>query len=220
MKTLLCALIAAAAALAALVVASPGRAIAADDRQVGPFRATVSWQVEPPMVGAVNAIQIRLLRDGAPVPGIDRALKLEATFVVTKRTLELAPVPGAAGVYAAAIIPTRAGEYAFRFFGLLDGTAIDETFASGAGGLATVRSTGDLGFPDSADAYDRLTKMGDEVRLNTQRIPAIQKNAEDTRAESTESRQFAVTSLVLGFITVLIAAVALAVAYYTHPRNP
>jgi len=220
MKALLSALTVAAAALIAPLAAGPDRALAADDRQVGPFRAIVSWQVEPPMVGAPNAIQLRLLRDGAPVSGVDRALKLEATFVVTKRMLELAPVAGAAGTYAAPIIPTRVGEYTFRFFGSLNGTAIDETFASGAGGLATVRSNGDLGFPDSADTLDRLTKMGDEVRLNTQRIPAIQKNSEDTKAESTESRQFAVTSLVLGFITVFIAAVALGVAYYTRPRNP
>ena len=65
------------------------------------------------------------------------------------RTLGLEAVAGDPGHYVAGLIPTAPGVYEFRVFGDIEGTAVDETFASvgGGGGFDDVRTPAELQFP-------------------------------------------------------------------------
>lgn len=87
----------------------------------------------------------------SPVEGLEETLQVEVTHVATgtATTRELLAVFGDPGHYVAAMIPTATGVYEFRVFGALEGTPIDETFASkgGGGGFDDIRSSAGLQFP-------------------------------------------------------------------------
>lgn len=83
---------------------------------------------EPAVTGAV------------PVTGLERQLQVEVKHVASgeRRVLALEAVAGNAGAYLGRFTP-NAGAYEFRLFGAIEGTPINETFRSGAGGLDPVR---------------------------------------------------------------------------------
>lgn len=86
-----------------------------------------------------------------PVEGLEETLQVEVTHVPTgtATTRDLLAVFGDPGHYVAAMIPTATGVYEFRVFGTVEGTPIDETFASmgGGGGFDDIRSSAGLQFP-------------------------------------------------------------------------
>ena len=87
----------------------------------------------------------------APVEGLADSLRVEVRHVTSgaTRTLGLEEVAGDTGHYVAGLIPTAPGVYEFRVFGDIEGTAVDETFASvgGGGGFDDVRTPAELQFP-------------------------------------------------------------------------
>ena len=87
-----------------------------------------------------------------PVDGLEGSIQVEVTHVAsgTQRTLDLLAVFGELGHYVAHLIPTATGVYEFRVFGTIEGTPIDETFASsgGGGGFDDIRSSAGLHFPE------------------------------------------------------------------------
>ena len=87
-----------------------------------------------------------------PVEGLEDSLKVEIRHVATggTRVLELRAMPEEPGRYTADIIPTAQGVYEMRVFGKVEGTDIDETFASfgGGGGFSDVLPASDLQFPE------------------------------------------------------------------------
>ena len=87
----------------------------------------------------------------APVEGLADSLWVEVRHVTSgaTRTLGLEEVAGDTGHYVAGLIPTAPGVYEFRVFGDIEGTAVDETFASvgGGGGFDDVRTPAELQFP-------------------------------------------------------------------------
>ena len=89
---------------------------------------------------------------GTPVEGLEGSIQVEVTFVPTgaSETFGLLAVFGEPGHYVANLIPTASGVYEFRVFGTIEGTAIDETFASkgGGGGFDDIRSSAGLHFPE------------------------------------------------------------------------
>ena len=92
--------------------------------------------------------------EGVPVPveGIEGGLKVEVSHVGTaaSRVFDLEAVWGDPGHYVAGVIPTASGVYEFRVFGTVEGTEIDETFASqgGGGGFDDIQSSAELQFPE------------------------------------------------------------------------
>ena len=87
-----------------------------------------------------------------PVEGLDGSIQVEVTHVPSgiSRVFDLIAVFGEPGHYVANMVPTAAGVYEFRVFGNIEGTAIDETFASqgGGGGFDDIRTSAGLNFPE------------------------------------------------------------------------
>lgn len=136
-----------------LTVAGP--APAHEQRVTGPFKAVVGWTDEPTYVGFPNSV-LFTLSDAAGGPITDLGandLKVEVSFGDQKT----APLPlepafrvgafGTTGDYKADLIPTRGGEYTFRFFGTIRGEAYDQSFTSGEGTFAAPRNPTDISFP-------------------------------------------------------------------------
>jgi hypothetical protein len=116
----------------------------------------VGWVVEPPYVDEVNGIDFHatIVDSGAPVFGLDKALQVEVSTGNQQATLSLTPVltddvpPQFFGGYTADIMPTVAGAYAFRFFGNVNGTAINESFQCGPTTFECVDTQSDIQFPE------------------------------------------------------------------------
>ena len=89
---------------------------------------------------------------GMHVEGLEGALQVEVKYVATgaTKTFDLLAVFGEPGHYVAHMIPTAAGVYEFRVSGDIEGTPVDETFASqgGGGGFDDIRSSAGLQFPE------------------------------------------------------------------------
>lgn len=151
------------------LMALAGPASAHERREVGTYTLVVGWNIEPALEGSPNGVLIRVneTTGGRAVSGVEQTLKLEVTYggLRTAFTPALAPVRSAPGSYIAEIIPTRAGDYTFRFSGKIEDLVIDERFESGPGRFETVRVPDDLQYPDrdgSASALAREMRALDE----------------------------------------------------------
>ena len=86
-----------------------------------------------------------------PVEGLEGSLQVEVTHLPSgvSRTFDLEAAWGEPGHYVAGLIPTASGVYEFRFFGTIEGTAVDETFVSqgGGGDFNDIQSSGEIQFP-------------------------------------------------------------------------
>ncbi len=79
-------------------------------------------------------------------------LKAQVIYGEQQLDLALEPAWNEKGVYTADFYPTAAGDYTFRFFGDINGTAIDETFTSSPEGFSSVQPTSALQFPAKVPA--------------------------------------------------------------------
>ncbi len=111
-------------------------------RHAGPYELTVSYLHTPPLVEVDNAlvVEVRDMRSGAPVTGLERSLRLEAWVTPPKASarsvfVTLRPARARPGVYEGVFVPPSVGEYTFRLTGQIDAVRVDETFRSGPGGL-------------------------------------------------------------------------------------
>lgn len=153
-------------AASALLLTS-GPALAHEAREVGPYRLVVGFLVEPPFSGAVNGVDLRVseARSDAPVEGLEETLQVEVRHGGLDVTLrpELRARFGQPGAYVADFVPTRAGDYSFRFTGRIEDLEIDEVFESGPQTFSTVEDPSALQYPDpvpaGAELSDRLAEL-------------------------------------------------------------
>ena len=66
---------------------------------------------------------------------------------------------GTSDHYIAEIIPSRAGDYSFRVFGIIGEQAIDEVFTSTAGEFSSVEPVSDVSFPDAIPSTVELLEQ-------------------------------------------------------------
>jgi len=133
--------------LCVLALAAP--AMAHETRTEGGVRAVVGWGTEPAYVGYPNAVQLRLSNGTTPIAdlGADE-LKVEVLFGDQKTAaLPLEPAFNSPGEYRAPLMPTRAGDYSFHFFGTIKGQPYDQTFQSGEETFDAPKSPADVSFP-------------------------------------------------------------------------
>lgn len=124
-------------------------ALAHETRSEGGVQTVVGWATEPAYVGFPNAVQLRLSQGGQPLTdlGADE-LQVEVTFGGQKTPpMALTPAFDSPGEYRAALIPTRSGEYSFRFFGTIQGQPFDQSFTSGEETFDSPRHPADVSFP-------------------------------------------------------------------------
>lgn len=135
-------------ALCILALAAP--AIAHERRTEGGVQAVVGWATEPAYVGYPNAVQLRLSNTaGAPIADLAAdELKVEVVFGDQKTAaLPLEPAFNSPGEYRAPLMPTRAGDYSFRFFGTVKGEPYDQTYTSGEETFDAPKNPADVSFP-------------------------------------------------------------------------
>ena len=83
------------------------------------------------------------------VSGLASNLQVEISHAPTdiSRVLPLTELVDDPGHYVAEFVPTAPGDYRLRFFGSIEGNAIDETFDSGPGTFDTVIASDAIQFP-------------------------------------------------------------------------
>lgn len=151
-------LIRSAAAVAVLAAAGgplfapPGIAEAHERRDVGKYQFLVGWSGEPAFEGQRNALFLRITvrESNEAVAGAEQTLKAEVTFGGQRKEVALRGVFNAPGSYTADLLPTREGDYRFRFFGAIDGQEVNETFDSADKKFNGVESIRGIQFPAPA----------------------------------------------------------------------
>lgn len=146
----------AVALLSALLL--PVAASAHEHRDVGQYKFVVGFINEPAFEGEQNGIWVSITDKTTQTPMENLAETLKAQVIYGEQQLDLAlePAWNEKGVYTADFYPTAAGDYTFRFFGDINGTAIDETFTSSPEGFSSVQPTTALQFPAKVPAATEL----------------------------------------------------------------
>ena len=127
----------ASAVLFVIILANVPSAYAHEHRNVTianqQVQFTVGWIVEPAYVDQQNSVDFRvaLAASGSPVVGLEKILQVEVSTGSNQMVLSLEPVFRKPGAYGADVIPTVPGSYAFRFFGNVNGTSVNERFVCG-----------------------------------------------------------------------------------------
>lgn len=183
--------IAAIAVLCGLLLAAAVPTLAHETHTVGPYNLRVGWHVEPAYVGQMNAVELTVTQDSKPVEGIEKSLTvMVSTGDKTSDKLilvpyedsskEMAEMPGmqanasSTGVYLAALIPTRVGDYKFHFTGTIGTTQIDETFDSAGGKFACVEPLTELQFPDREPSNLDLQRQIDALKAEIAALKGAQ----------------------------------------------
>ena len=184
-----------------LIIAIPALAasqpvLAHERREVGKYTFVVGWNEEPALEGLINAVFVRVTETGSSraIEGLESTLRVAVTYggLVTTFEPALRAVRGAPGSYTANIVPTRAGDYSFRFTGRVESTEIDQRFESGPGRFDPITAQTNLQFPE---------KVSSPLELSRQSRAAID-YAETTRA-------FFIGSLAISGLAALFTAAAL-----------
>ena len=138
---------------------------------------------------------------GTPVEGLEGSIQVEVTFVPTgaSETFGLLAVFGEPGHYVASLIPTASGVYEFRVFGTIEGTTIDETFASrgGGGGFDDIRTSAGLHFPEELPEI-REIESGVRGALQT----AQEAHDAALAAQEGSGNTLAIVALIVGIVGV------------------
>jgi hypothetical protein len=114
------------------------------ERQVGPYLLRLSF-AHPPRLDDSNALLLEVVdsRSGRPVEGLQDSLRLEGWVFPTEGARRYVPVflrpaRGQPGLYEGVFVPPALGPYRFYLLGSIEGTAVQEEFATGPGGLPEV----------------------------------------------------------------------------------
>jgi hypothetical protein len=194
------------AAVAALSLTNSS-VFAHERRDLGQYTLTVGWEVEPPVEGQKNAVFLRVVERATekPTEGLEKTLKVDVTHLSTNTTkaFDLEASDEAPGVYTAALIPTEPGGYRFHFTGTIEGTGVDQTFASGPNTFDEVGSSEALQFPVAVPS-------GRELQSAVRGATDSSSKAVD-RASSASTR--GTVALALGVVGVLLGAVGTVLAF-------
>lgn len=215
------------AGVAALVAAAP--ALAHEGREVGDYTMEVGFGIEPAFAGFENYVHLAVAHHGTGEPvtqGVAGSLSVEVIFGQETRQMQLEPASASPGEYRAFFIPTRSGQYTFRFTGAIGRQPIDEEFTSGPDTFSEVQGTSEVSFPvadpSTAEVAELLEQQNGRL---TERIEALEAQlAEppgpdvgvDARVAALEddvdaSRGLAVAGVIAGILGLGIGAAALIV---------
>jgi hypothetical protein len=157
-------------ALLVLAVGRPSAVLAHEGRHVSGYDMVVGFFVEPALEGQMNGLDLRIKKAGQNIEGAEKTLKFDVTHVQSNatRTLPIRAVHGAPGRYTADFLPTLSGQYRFKIYGTLQGTAVDAAFESGPGSFSNVEPIKELMFPVAAaqprELEGAIRTAGDEAQ--------------------------------------------------------
>lgn len=190
-------------ALIILLALTHSTASAHERRQVGDYEFVVGFSVEPAIEGEKNGAQLRVRipateEGGTPigVEGLEETLQVEITHVPsgTSAVRDLRAVFNDPGHYTADMILTAPGQYRFRFFGEIDGMAVDEVFESGPDTFSDVHASEELQFPDT---LPQMREIESAIRGSEEAVQA----ANDAAASA---RTMSIVALVVGALGLLV----------------
>ena len=227
-----------AAALAAMAPMAMGAVMAHEDREEGGYKLVVGFMDEPAYEGERNAVSLRVTKESedeeeessstagmsmgghhdpaaVAVEGLQDTVQVEVTHVPSNisKVMNLRTVFNDPGHYAADLIPTSPGHYRFRFFGTIEGEAIDAAFDSRAGGgdFDDVQVATAIHFPDAVASARELESA----------VRGLQAASEETHdeddARDSVAATMAIAGIVLGAVGIAFGGVSLAL--YVRSRN-
>ncbi len=192
--------------LSAFAVLVPGAAQAHGKRTLagGKYQIVVGFLAEPAFAGVQNGIDLRICQgecrqtdagaDANPVKDADKTLKAEVIYGSQTFPLQLTPRYKADGRYNGVFFPTKAGEYTFRFYGTINGDAIDERMVSGKDGFGSVEDQ--ILFPAADNAS------------NASNTAALQQQVKDAKDSAASATTFGIVGLVAGVLGLVLGGIA------------
>ncbi len=162
--------------LACLFVLVAAPAAAHEGREVGHYEIELGWRIEPAYAGIYNGPEV-FVHDHEteePVAGLETTLHLMVHFGDQQKMLELYPVWNEPGHYAADLIPTRPGDYAFHLFGKIGDLDVDEEFTSADGEFGTVEPSSDIMFPAVPGDVASLQGQIDDLKAQLAQLSGTQ----------------------------------------------
>ena len=142
------------------------------------------------------------------VSGLASNLQVEISHLPTavSRVLSLTEVADDPGHYVAEFVPTVPGDYRVRFFGSIEGNAIDETFDSGPDTYDTVIASDAIQFPV-------VLESNREIQNATRgALDAVQDLENDLEATSSNASTGMIVGIVFGAIATGISVLAITIA--------
>ncbi len=142
----------------------------------------------------------------ARVTGLASDLKVEISHLPTavSRVLSLTELVDDPGHYVAEFVPTAPGDYRVRFFGSIEGNAIDQTFDSGPDTYDTVIASDAIQFPV-------VLESNREIQNATRgALDAVQDLETDLKATSSDAS----TGMIIGIIGIVFGTIAIGISVY------
>ena len=205
-----------------LAAAAGGVASAHIVKQFGPYSIALGWLVEPTYVGERNAVVV-IVKDATGNP-VDDIKAGDLTVSATAAGQSTAPLPlipsfdpdtglGTHGEYAADLIPTLPGDYAFHLSGSVHGTAVDETAVSSGTTFNAVEDPTSVQFPVKVPTTTELSTKVDQLGTRVQRAADDAAAAQTKADDAANSARLALAvggilgglGVVLGLAGVLLA---------------
>ena len=129
------------------------------------LRFDVGWHVEPALVGQLNGVELTVTQNSQPVKDVEKTLLVTiSTGAKTSDKMQFSPSDETPGLYTAAVIPTRVGDYRFHFIGTIGQTQVDETFDSADGKFDSVEPVTDLQFPEKDPSTSDLQQQINDLK--------------------------------------------------------
>lgn len=203
------------ALLAALTWAGTQPAAAHESREVDRFTFVVGFAAEPAYTYIPNAVSLSITETESeePFEDLGDSLQVDVTFGEETFTSTLRPQFGEPGSYRADFVPSRPGQWTFRFYGTVDGVEVDETFVSGPETFNDVHSLSEESFPAQDPSIGELAeRLEQELARVNERLDALDGGStEDTSGEAAENSSDALArGLSAGALLVGVGALAAA----------
>jgi len=197
-----------------LLPASP--AAAHEGREVGDVVMNVGFGMEPAFAYQPNWVHLGLSdHDSGDPIGRGVNLQVEVFYGEESMTLDLEPAFGERGVYRATFVPSRPGDYSFRFFGTVGGQDLDEEFTSGPDTFSSANDPAEISFPAQdpsvAEIAERLeqetARLGESITELEQAIGADGGGEAQAPAEDEDEGSLAMIALIVGIVALLVGLV-------------
>ena len=204
------------ALLAALTWAGTQPAAAHESREVDRFTFVVGFVSEPAYTYIPNAVSLSITEteSEAPFEDLGDSLQVDVTFGEETFTSTMRPQFGEPGSYRADFVPSRPGQWTFRFYGTVADVQVDETFTSGPETFNDVQSLSEESFPAQDPSIGELAeRLEQELARVNERLDALDGGGanEDTSGEATENSSDALArGLAAGALLVGVGALATA----------
>ena len=145
------------------------------------------------------------------VSGLGSTLQVELTHISTDaaRTMPLTEVFSDPGHYTAAFIPTAPGDYRMRFFGSIEGNAIDESFDSGPDTFDTVVPSDAIQFPIVLES-NREVQNAAQGALDS--VQDLETNLNTTSSTASVGMTIGIIGIIFGAIATGLSVFAITIA--------